>query len=118
MLERPSRSQVSSEVYAASVDLFGGKVWMNRDQYEAYLMVASFVAWLLFAACLALFYLLGPRAWRDKMIRFFRNFDAYARSHTGEAKNEEFAKHHPNPSMDYQDAVRRKRAGRCFLKGI
>mmetsp|Transcript_24466 Transcript_24466/g.28796 ORF Transcript_24466/g.28796 Transcript_24466/m.28796 type:complete len:2846 (-) Transcript_24466:142-8679(-) len=91
-------TQVAAEPYSASIEFFGRIVNMNRDQYEAYLIVNSFVVWLIISAILLIIYLFAPHPIRDFMIRFLRHFDLFPRRHQIESKNEEYADRSYAPS--------------------
>jgi len=85
-------TQVTAETFsAAKMDFFGESVQMNRDQYEAYLLVNGFAAWCVVAVLLLLFSYFGPRKWRDVMVRCLRAMDVFPRHHATAAKNEEYA---------------------------
>jgi hypothetical protein len=84
-------TQIAADPYNAHIEFFGRYVDMNRDQYEAYLIVNSFVVWLIISAILLIIYLFAPHPIRDAMIRFLRKFDLFPRRHQAESKNEEFA---------------------------
>jgi hypothetical protein len=85
-------TQVTAATFsAAKMDFFGQTVEMNRDQYEAYLLVNGFAAWCALGLLLAAFSFFGPRHWRDKMVRCLRLFDAFPRHHAAAAKHEEHA---------------------------
>jgi hypothetical protein len=71
---------------------------MNRDQYEAYLIVNSFFVWFFISVILLLIYLFAPHPIRDFMIRFLRHFDLFPRRHQIESKNEEFVERSFAPS--------------------
>jgi len=93
-------SQVSSTPFKANVKSLAGGAdqEMNRDQYEAYLIVCGLAAWLLLSVLVLAFYLLAPNRWQDGMKRGFRRLDLYARKHEERAKNEERAEDAHAPS--------------------